>query len=213
MDIQLFIDTILEFFSKEPFIFEIKKAKDLFIADRGIVVDSDPEYDRYMTCFTNWFLFDYQVTDATYKPIDYYSKINEAALKENEKALIASLLQPNHSFFQIIKIMEKEIRVLDLFTKEKIIITEESINQFLHKDSIFEGWILTYQDKFYLLNGYFFHPQEVNKYITMAIKRSIKNKNGSDKQDIIIKACRARLKTDLYIKLGLKNIYKQELNL
>lgn len=206
IEINEFIEKILNYFSNEPLLNEIKKAKALFMFEKTEILESDTNYDRFMNCFTNWFVFDCQNLEIGIHVLDYYYKKHESMLTEKEKNVYQSLKRNIHTLFQIKKIKVNKLVLLDLYSKKKYIITESVLNKFLKNDLIFEGWVIPDNENMYLLKGNIFHSLEVVGLLKKAMKKYSLN-------ELINLSWKAKVKSDRYSKLDIKNIYKAELQL
>ena len=140
-------------------------AKKEYQKTTGKIYEDDKSYNTRMALFLEWYLLDY------YEPGTHRS-ILENIIEDNSFSLTPDRLESCkdvskniQALFEIKKVRDNSVTVLDLFTDEKYQIEEEDSKLAFRKNDIFQGRIFPHQDK-YFFSGYFcFHPNKTQRYI------------------------------------------------
>lgn len=188
--IQELLQQILREYADGPGMNTLLSAKREYLSLAGSVHDDSEEFESKMSCFNDWFLFNY-IPDQTGKNIvsTYLEKHEEI-----DGAIRSALLSINYSIFEYKKIsFRKQIILTDLLHNQSVALSKiHGPISVLEKD-LFIGRIMTYLDNCFLLDGICMLPQSAKSAVSKQCKKVRKQKDP--KKEIIFLLNLESLKT------------------
>ncbi|MEN9834598.1 MAG: hypothetical protein RL011_791 [Pseudomonadota bacterium] len=167
---------------------EIVTAHERFHLENGKVFHDDPFYDARTTYFFDQFIFERKLGGHGTKS-DAYSGLTPCQLflsraQQETPPLpievteaIDSLSHFRHSIYQIHKISEKQMTLVDLIDSARISIQAKPREHFrgIEKRTIIQGFVFNLGSRHYLSSGIILHPLKANRLIKKHIKQKLKN--------------------------------------
>jgi hypothetical protein len=202
-------DFLGEKFSTGEFYSAVHAAKLEFFQKAGTISEDDIEFETRMNVFMDWYLIDRDLPGIDLPPVKYYLRENLNDLEEQDLKVIRSFTETLHSIFEIKKIKNNEMVLLDLFPKKKYTVMITKLTPALTKGEIFEGRVIPFEDKHILSSGICLHPVEMKKYIIKEIKK-IRHMGRSHHRELIMKLADMKLKHSRYQHIDPKFIYSDE---
>jgi hypothetical protein len=149
---------------------EIRRAKDLYFEQIKDLREDDTSYERLISCFQNWYLFDRPMDDGRGTPVQVFAAT--AKLSAKERSLLGAMAANIHSLFEVLRIAEGGLTLRDLFTSEVLQVSERRTLAGLDKGDILEARLLPVGDKLVFSSGAFaFHPRQARNIILQAVER------------------------------------------
>jgi hypothetical protein len=152
---------------------ELLKAKTEYFQLTGNVNEDDEEYESRMSCFNEWFLFQYAPDHGGPSIMGLYLQNNQV-----EPQLALALLNINYSLFEFVKVNYKNRIILeDILHGNDITLAHNHEDiAFVPKD-FFVGRVFTFQNQSYLLQGKCLFPMEVKSICKKQAKKIRKLKD------------------------------------
>ncbi len=167
---------------------EVKTAREEYFEQIKDLREDDPSFERLMSCFLNWYVYDRPLRGDARTPIQLFAQ--QINLSPDEQVLLASMAANIHSLFEITRIHENGLHVRDLFTNEIIRVDERRKLSGLEQKDILEARLLPVGDKLIFARGAFvLHPQGGRKLIHQIVNRC--RHDGQPGADTIIKRLQA----------------------
>lgn len=149
---------------------EIRRAKDVYFEQIKDLREDDTSYERLISCFQNWYLFDRPMDDGRGTPVQVFAAT--AGLSAKERSLLGAMAANIHSLFEVLRISEGGLTLRDLFTSEVLRVSERRTLAGLDKGDILEARLLPVGNKLVFSSGAFtFHPRQARHIILQAVDR------------------------------------------
>jgi hypothetical protein len=149
---------------------EIRRAKDVYFEQIKDLREDDPSYERLISCFQNWYLFDRSMDDGRGTPVQVFAATAELSAKE--RSLLGAMVANIHSLFEVLRITGGGLTLRDLFTSEVLRVSERRTLAGLDKGDILEARLLPVGEKLVFSSGAFaFHPRQARGIILQAVER------------------------------------------
>ena len=175
---------------------EIVNASERFYLDYGKVFHDDSFYDMRTTYFFDHFIFERKlsVTSARAESVSgltpcqlFMARAHSEgpALPKEVSDTLEAIGNFRHSIFQIQRLSEKNMAIVDLLDSAKLVVQAKPRENFrgLEKKTIFQGFIFNLGNYYCLSSGLVLHPIKANRLIKKQIKLSLKN--GTNHKNIL----------------------------
>lgn len=150
---------------------EIRRAKDVYFEQIKDLREDDTSYERLISCFQNWYLFDRPMDDGRGTPVQVFTTTAELTAKE--RSLLGAIAANVHSLFEVLRIEAGGLTLRDLFTSEVLRVSERRTLAGLDKGDILEARLLPVGAKLVFSAGAFaFHPRQARSIIHQAVDRN-----------------------------------------
>jgi len=200
---------------------EIVTAHERFHLENGKVFHDDPFYDSRTTYFFDHFIFDRKLNGHG-SNCDTYSGLTPCQLflsraQQESPALpievaeaLDSLSHFRHSLYQIHKISEKQMTLVDLIDSARISIHAKPREHFrgIEKKTILQGYVFNLGTFHYLSSGIVLHPLKANRLIKKLIKQSLKD--GHNRKQVLPLLANLQLRYLRHKHVHPKLIYKNQ---
>ncbi len=124
-----------------------------------------------MALFLEWYLLDQYEPGTRQTVLENIIEDNSSSWTPDRLESYKDISKNIQALFEIKKVRDNSVTVLDLFTDEKYQIEEEDSKLAFRKNDIFQGRIVPHNDK-YFFTGYFcFHPNKTQRYIKGEAKK------------------------------------------
>ena len=146
-------------------------AKKEYQKTTGKIYEDDKSYNTRMVLFLEWYLLDHYEPEIRCTVLENIIEDNSFSWTPDRLESYKDVSKNIQALFEIKKVRDNSVTVLDLFTDEKYQIEEEDSKLAFRKNDIFQGRIFPHQDK-YFFSGYFcFHPNKTERYIKGEAKK------------------------------------------
>ncbi len=146
-------------------------AKKEYQKTTGKIYEDDKSYNSRMALFLEWYLLDQYEPGTRQTVLENIIEDNSSSWTPDRLESYKDVSKNIQALFEIKKVRDNSVTVLDLFTDEKYQIEEEDSKLAFRKNDIFQGRIVPHNDK-YFFTGYFcFHPNKTQRYIKGEAKK------------------------------------------
>ncbi len=204
-----YLSRVTDHYTSKEYEAELIKAKKEFFGFIGSVHEEDPFFENYMTAFIEWYIFARDMTHKDLPPIRLYYREQAQALSSEEKAIFEDFTKFRHSIFISKKVKPSLLVVLDLYTNEKVTIEHNFPAAGFNVGDIFEAILVPFRGQLTFTKTFFFHPQEVKRFIVKELKK-IRKLEQKILLKVIMRFRRLRLKFDRYSHVDPSQIYTEE---
>ena len=140
-------------------------AKKEYQKTAGEIYEDDKSYNTRMVLFLEWYLLDHYEPGTRRTILENIIDDHSSAWTLDRREACKDISNNIQALFEIKKVRDNSVTVLDLFSDEKYLVEEEDSKLVFRKNDIFQGRIFPHQDK-YFFSGYFcFHPNKTQRYI------------------------------------------------
>ena len=165
------LEQLFEFVAQHIPSEQIMMAKKEYQKTTGEIYDDDKSYNSRMALFLEWYLLDQYEPGTRQTVLENIIEDNSFSWTPDRLESYKDVSKNIQALFEIKKVRDNSVTVLDLFTDEKYQIEEEDSKLAFRKNDIFQGRIVPHNDK-YFFTGYFcFHPNKTQRYIKGEAKK------------------------------------------
>ena len=165
------LEQLFEFVAQHIPSEQILMAKKEYQKTTGEIYEDDKSYNSRMALFLEWYLLDQYEPGTRQTVLENIIEDNSFSWTPDRLELYKDVSKNIQALFEIKKVRDNLVTVLDLFTDEKYQIEEEDSKLAFRKNDIFQGRIVPHNDK-YFFTGYFcFHPNKTQRYIKGEAKK------------------------------------------
>ena len=165
------LEQLFEFVAQHIPSEQIMMAKKEYQKTTGEIYEDDKSYNSRMTLFLEWYLLDQYEPGTRQTVLENIIEDNSSSWTPDHLELYKDVSKNIQALFEIKKVRDNSVTVLDLFTDEKYQIEEEDSKLAFRKNDIFQGRIVPHNDK-YFFTGYFcFHPNKTQRFIKGEAKK------------------------------------------
>lgn len=165
------LEQLFEFIAQHIPSEKIMQAKKEYQNTAGEIYEDDKSYNSRMALFLEWYLLD-NYTPGTHKTIlESIIEENQSTWTQDRLEVCKDISNNIQALFEVKKVRDNSVTVLDLFRDEKHLIDEADSKLVFRKNDIFQGRIVQHQGKWHF-SGYFcFHPSKTHRYIKDEVKK------------------------------------------
>ena len=165
------LEQLFEFIAQHIPAEKIMQAKQKYQKMTGEIYEDDKSYNTRMALFLEWYLLDNYLPGTQTTILENLTEENQFSWSQDHIDVCKDISNNIQALFEVKKIRDKSVTVLNLFTDEKFFIEEENSKLVFRKNDIFHGRIVPRQGK-WLFTGYFcFHPSKTKPYIKEETKK------------------------------------------
>jgi len=165
------LEQLFEFVAQHIPSEQIMMAKKEYQKTTGEIYEDDKSYNSRMALFLEWYLLDQYEPGTRQTVLENIIEDNSSSWTPDRLESYKDVSKNIQALFEIKKVRDNSVTVLDLFTDEKYQIEEEDSKIAFRKNDIFQGRIVPHNDK-YFFTGYFcFHPNKTQRYIKGEAKK------------------------------------------
>jgi hypothetical protein len=165
------LEQLFEFVAQHIPSEQIMMAKKEYQKTTGEIYEDDKSYNSRMALFLEWYLLDQYEPGTRQTVLENIIEDNSFSWTPDRLESYKDVSKNIQALFEIKKVRDNSVTVLDLFTDEKYQIEEEDSKLAFRKNDIFQGRIVPHNDK-YFFTGYFcFHPNKTQLYIKGEAKK------------------------------------------
>ena len=185
MFIEKLLDRIIESFTNENFASELQASKKFYFDLNGMPYDELGSFESRMNSFLEWFILDKINEKLTKRVIDFLIGDSSHKFSHDELKLLKALEKNIHSVFITKKVKDDTLKVQDLFTRKKYVVSQEDIKLAMNIDEIFTARVVEYEGKYFFTRTYCQHPFEAYKFIKKRLK--VAEKEGEELLNVIFR--------------------------
>jgi hypothetical protein len=149
---------------------QIMLAKQEYQKTTGGIYEDDKSYNSRMALFLEWYLLD-QYAPGTHKTVlENIIEENPSSLAQEHLELYKDITNNILAIFEVKKVRDHSVIVLDLFTDEKYQVDEEDSKLVFRKNDLLQGRIIPHQEKYYFSGHFCFHPVKTQRYLKSEAK-------------------------------------------
>ena len=165
------LEQLFEFVAQHIPSEQIMMAKKEYQKTTGEIYEDDKSYNSRTSLFLEWYLLDQYELGTRQTVLENIIEDNSSSWTPDRLESYKDVSKNIQALFEIKKVRDNSVTVLDLFTDEKYQIEEEDSKLAFRKNDIFQGRIVPHNDK-YFFTGYFcFHPNKTQRYIKGEAKK------------------------------------------
>jgi hypothetical protein len=159
------LEQLFEYVAKHISSEQIMLAKKEYQKSTGDIYEDDKSYNTRMALFLEWYLLD-QYDPETHRTIlENIIEDNPSSWTQDRLEVYKNISKNILGLFEVRKVRDHSVTVLNLFTDEKYLVDEEDSKLAFRKNDMFQGRIIPHRGKYYF-SGYFcFHPNKTHRYI------------------------------------------------
>lgn len=190
---------------------EIAEAKAEHFRAIGDVFEEDPLYDVWMARFLEYYMFDRAMKPGGMTPAEAFVQTQSAGMDPADRGAFLSLCRTRRSLFEIRKVREAELELLDLVADAKLkVCVKHTVG--LDKGGILEARLIPFADKTWFGRALLQHPSEARKFILGKIKAA-RAAGTPSAAELLQLLAGMRLRLDRYRRLPVEKVYSDELRL
>ncbi len=208
MNIGEYTDRILTTYSKGSYYDEIRQAKEHFFDRVGKVAEGSDTFEIAMMAFIDWYVFERPLTGKQKTPVELFLIEHVSSLNVEEKAIFEALLKTRHSIFELLKVVNNEVCVRDLFTNQKYIVEDLLTIQGFVKGDLFEARLVFLSNKIVFGKSFIFHPKDSATFIKKKVTQ-IRDLMEPQKLRLLHALASMKHKTEQYPHIDIQHIYTE----
>jgi hypothetical protein len=200
------MDKVLAHFAGSHFADEVKKAKQEFFDNAGILEETSAQFELRMNQFFDWYFFTRPLLGYGQAVLNVTDSARELRFDENEKQLLSQLQAFRHGLFEFIKLKDRDVTIRDLLRNEKLVVRQSPYIFGFDSEEVFEARLIPQGDTHVFCRGFCFHPREARSFILNQIKRHRKNPDLNP-ADLMLRLLKMRYKLERYRHVDIHQIY------
>ena len=165
------LEQLFEFVAKHIPSEQIMLAKKEYQKTTGEIYEDDPSYNARMALFLEWFLLDHYTSGSHHTILENIIEENPSSWTPESLETYKKISNNILALFEVRKVRDHSVVVLDLFADEKYQVEEEDSKLIFRKNDIFQGRIVPHHGKYYFSGNYCFHPNDSQRYIKSETKK------------------------------------------
>ncbi len=202
----LVMDKALGHFAGNQFQEEVRKAKQEFFDNAGILEETSPQYETRMNQFFDWYFFTRPLSGYGQPVLQVVHMSRELRFDDEEKDLLEKLKSHRHSLFEFIKIKGQDVHIRDLLKGDKWVVKQSPYIYGFDGAEVFEARLIPWGDSVLFSRGFCFHPHEARPFINSEVKKHKKNPDLNP-DDLMLRLLKMRYKLERYRHVKIEQIY------
>jgi len=194
-----------DYFISNAFAEEIQTAKTEF-ADLGIDLKDDEGHRERFALFFDWYLFDRKLSAIDMEPLQYFIQILSEQDCFNEAVNLYRGFSKNiHSIFVVKGKGSDYLKVKDIFSKKRYVVTEENTIGFSKRD-IMEARLIPFKNTYRFSGAFLFYPLDIKKILKNEIKQA-KKQGGQDFNAFLLKFRKLKTTWERFTRMDIRKVY------
>jgi len=165
------LEQLFEFIAQHIPSEQIMQAKKEYQQTTGEIYEDDNSYNTRMALFLEWYLLDNYVPDSQKTILENIIEENQSTWDKNHLEVCRDITNNIQALFEVKKVRDNSVTVLDLFNDEKYLVDEEDSKLAFRKNDIFQGRIVPHQGKWNFTGYFCFHPSKTQRYLKDEAKK------------------------------------------
>lgn len=176
------IEAVVEDFQRKRGDTAFIRAKEDFFLTYGKSFPEDHFYDIRMSYFLDFFVCELQSSSGLTPAREFLNRMNQSQeipsgnVSADKNPSLVALAHPRHSIYQVKKVVDSEMHIVDLLQKSKFRVISKAGESFkgFEKNYIFQGFLFVAGNIGYVSHGVITHPTDANRTIAKKIKAALK---------------------------------------
>ncbi len=164
------LEQIFEFIALHVPSERITEEKKEYQKTTGETYEDDKSYNTRMALFLEWYLLDNYVSGTHNTILENIIEENQSLWASDHLEICKDISNDVQALFEVKKVRDNSVIVLDLFKDERHMIVEEDSKLLFRKNDIFQGRIVPHQGKWHFTGHFCFHPSKAHRYIRDEVK-------------------------------------------
>ena len=165
------LEQLFEFIAQHIPSEQIMQAKKEYQKTTGEIYEDDNSYNTRMALFLEWYLLDNYKPDTQKTILENIIEENQSNWAQNHLEACKDITNNIQALFEVKKVRDDSVTVLDLFKDEKYLVHESDSKLVFRKNDIFQGRIVPHQGKWNFTGYFCFHPGKSHRYIKDEAKK------------------------------------------
>ena len=149
----------------------LMQAKKKYQQTTGEIYEDDKSYNARMGLFLEWYLLDNYIFETKKNILTNIIEENESTWDPNHLEVCKDIANNIQALFEVKKVRDKSVTVLDLFKDEIFLVQEVDSKLIFRKNNIFQGRVVLHQNKWNFTGYFCFHPNKSQSYIKGEAKK------------------------------------------
>jgi hypothetical protein len=150
---------------------QIMQAKTKYQQTTGEIYEDDKSYNVRMALFLEWYLLDNYFLDTKKTILKNIIEENQSIWNKSYLEVCKEIDNNIQALFEVKKIRDNSVIVLDLFKDEKYLVHEADSKFIFSKNDIFQGRVVLHQNNWNFTGYFCFHPGKSQTYIKSEAKK------------------------------------------
>ena len=165
------LEQLFEFIAQHIPAERIMQAKKEYQKMTGEIYEDDKSYNTRMALFLEWYLLDNYIPGTHSTILENIIEENKSTWDQSHLEACQDITNNIQALFEIKKVRDNSVMVLDLFNDEKYLVEEEDSKLVFRKKDIFQGRIVPHQGKWNFTGYFCFHPSKTQSYLKDETKK------------------------------------------
>lgn len=165
------LEQLFEFIAQHIPAEQIMQAKKEYQQTTGEIYEDDNSYNTRMALFLEWYLLDNYMPGSQKTILENIIEENQSTWDKNHLEVCQDITNNIQALFEVKKVRDNSVTVLDLFNDEKYLVDEEDSKLAFRKNDIFQGRIVPHQGKWNFTGYFCFHPTKTQRYLKDEAKK------------------------------------------
>ena len=201
---------LIEFSSSGELATEIKQARAEFVSRTGDLFESDDDFEARIASFLEWYTLDRKVTSVVnLTPAKLFAQHRRPNLTTPELQELHDFARTTLSIFEIKKIKDRSLRLVDILTGTKWNIDTAHPLVGLEASDLIEGRLFNFRGATLLSDIVHTHPHNAKKEILKAAKEFRKEGQGYTRVDMVHRIAFLRNRSVRYSHLDAREIFTE----
>jgi hypothetical protein len=172
--------------------------------------EEDQSYERRTNAMFDAYLYEWRPSPMAPTTLEGFLAAEGAALPAADHAALAGLVAQRRGLFEVKRLQPGLVTVADVFTGERLDVTERRQVAGLEKGDLLEARLLPFEGKLVFSGAFLYHPREARGLILAEVKRLKKVAGKAGRPDpgpFLATLSRMAFKLERYRNVRLESIY------
>jgi hypothetical protein len=165
------LEQLFEFIAQHIPAEKIMQAKKEYQKTTGEIYEDDRSYNTRMALFLEWYLLDNYIPGTQNTILENIIEENHLTWDQSHLEACQDITNNIQALFEVKRIRDNSVTVLDLFNDEKYLVHEDSSKLVFRKNDIFQGRIVPHKGKWNFTGYFCFHPNKTQRYLKDEAKK------------------------------------------
>jgi hypothetical protein len=111
---------LIQYFSKDPYIEDFARAKEMYMKAVGTVVEEHQYFDTWISGFFEWFLIDYKMQKFGVPPIFLFQRVFSEKLDPKEMEFLREMEKCSLELLEVSSVSAQKIKAYNIFLKQNV---------------------------------------------------------------------------------------------
>jgi hypothetical protein len=203
-------ERLLAWATAEPRQAELLAARADHFGRYGEPHEEDQSYERRMNGMLDSYLYEWRPVPMAPTTLERFLAAEGPALAPADHATLAGLVAQRRGLFEVKRLQPGLVAVADVFSGERLEVTERRQVAGLEKGDLLEARLLPYEGRLVFSGAFLYHPREARGLILAEVKRLKKLAGRAGQPDqgtFLATLSRMAFKLERYRNVRLESIY------